>query len=366
MIVYVAADAHVYRQAGYTVATIRDVAQLAGVSTATVSHVINNTRAVSDLAKVRVLAAMEELNYQPNAVARSLRVNETLTIGLIIPDVEIPFFAWVAKCIETAARNVGYNVILCNSDWSLSQELLYLENLRARRVDGLICISILLTSKHVAPLLKRNLPVVWFEQSRDVGVSDAVVIDNVKGAYEATMHLIEEGHRRIGCVLGLEHAFVTLDRVAGYRRALSAAGIAFDQGLLYTGDYEPSSGLLGARYLLQLPEPPSVIFAFNDMMALGALQAANELNLRVPEQLALIGFDGIPLTEYTSPPLSTVRQPIPEMSRIAIDMLLDRINGRAPQESRRVLVEPVLIKRASTIGLHNNTLAKQPYSPTEA
>jgi LacI family transcriptional regulator len=348
------------------VATIRDVAQLAGVSTATVSHVINNTRAVSDLAKERVLEAMEELNYQPNAVARSLRVNETLTIGLIIPDVEIPFFAWVAKCIESAARDVGYNVILCNSNWSLSQELTYLDNLRARRVDGLICISILLTSEHIAPLLKRKMPVVWFEQSRDAGISDAVVIDNVKGAYEATIHLIEQGHRRIGCVLGLGRAFVTLDRIAGYRRALSTAGITFNQELLYTGDYEPSSGLQGARHLLELPEPPSAIFAFNDMMALGALQAANELNLRVPEQLALIGFDGIPLTEYTSPPLSTVRQPIPEMSRIAIDMLLDRINDRAPHESRRVLVEPMLIKRASTIGLQNNTLAKLPLSPTEA
>lgn len=347
-------------------ATIRDVAQLAGVSTATVSHVLNNTRAVSEQARDRVVSAMEQLNYQPNAVARSLRVSETLTIGLIVPDVELPFFAWVARSIENAARDVGYNVILCNSGWSLKQELLYLDNLRARRVDGLICISVLLTNEHVAPLLKRHMPVVWFEQARTDGISDAVVIDNHRGAYDATMHLVAQGHRRIGCVLGLGQALLTADRIKGYRRALSDSGIAFDESLLCTGDYEPSAGLAGAHQLLSMPKPPTAIFAFNDMMALGALQAANERGLRVPDQIALIGFDGIPLTEYTSPPLSTVRQPIPEMSRIAIDMLLDRINDRAPNESRTILVEPTLVKRASTIGFANNPMTTLPYSPTEA
>jgi LacI family transcriptional regulator len=350
----------------YGVATIRDVAQLAGVSTATVSHVLNSTRAVSEQSKDRVLAAMEQLNYQPNAVARSLRVSETLTIGLIVPDVEIPFFAWVARCIEDAARDAGYSVILCNSGWSFNQELRYLDNLRARRVDGLICISVLLTNEHVAPLLKRHMPVVWFEQARVDGISDAVVIDNVKGAYDATTHLIAQGHHRIGCVLGLGQALLTTDRIVGYRQALSDAGIAFDAALLYAGDYEPSAGLAGARQLLALPEPPTAIFAFNDMMALGALQAANERGLRVPDQLALIGFDGIALTEYTSPPLSTVRQPIPEMCRIAISMLLDRINDRAPNESRTVLIEPTLVKRASTLGLVADTLTTSPYSSTEA
>lgn len=330
--------------------TIRDVAQLAGVSTATVSHVLNNTRAVSDVTKERVLAAMEELAYQPNAVARSLRVNETLTIGLIVPDVEIPFFAWVAHCIENAARDVGYSVILCNSGWELSRELGYLENLEARRIDGLICVSVRMTNEHVTPLLKRNVPVVWFEEARDEGVSDAVVIDNVKGAYEATSHLIGLGHRRIGCVLGVAQAMVTLNRVAGYRQALRDAGLPFDEGLLYAGDYEAAGGIRGARQLLELGDPPTAIFAFNDMMALGALQVANERGLAVPGQLALIGFDGIPLTEYLAPPISTVRQPIPEMSRIAISMLLDRINGRAPNDSRTVTIEPALVPRASTVG----------------
>jgi len=347
-------------------ATIRDVAQLAGVSTATVSHVLNNTRAVSDAAKKHVFAAMEQLNYHPNAVARSLRVSETLTIGLIVPDVEIPFFARVARCIEAAANDVGYNVILCNSGWSLNQELLYLDNLLARRVDGLICISLAMTSDHVAPLLKRHTPVVWFEQTRSGSRFDAVVINNYKGAYEATAHLIEQGHRRIGCILGLANSQLTVDRLSGYRRALKDGGLPFDETLLCAGDYTPPTGLAAAHRLLALPEPPTAIFAYNDMMALGAIQAINERGLRVPDNIAIIGFDGIALTEHTCPPLSTVEQPIPEMSRLAITMLLDRINDRAPSESRTAVVEPRLICRASTIGyaaeLHNRSLA----SSTEA
>lgn len=345
-------------------ATIRDVAQLAGVSTATVSHVLNSTRAVSDAAKDRVFGAMEQLNYRPNAVARSLRVSATLTIGLIVPDVEIPFFARVARCIEAAANAAGYNVILCNSGWSLKQELLYLDNLLARRVDGLICISLEMTSEHVAPMLKRHTPVVWFEQTRPGSRFDAVVIDNYKGAYEATAHLIAQGHRRIGCIHGLGHTQLTVDRLAGYQHALKDHGLEFDNALLFTGDYTPPTGLTGAHRLLALPEPPTAIFAFNDMMALGAMQALSERGLRVPDHVAIIGFDGIGLTEHTCPPLSTVEQPIPEMSRLAIGMLLDRINDRAPPESRTAVVEPRLICRASTLGqplnLDNRSLNSSP------
>jgi len=333
-----------------TVATIRDVAQLANVSTATVSHVLNNTRAVSDQAKDRVIAAIEQLNYQPNAVARSLRMSETLTIGLIVPDVEIPFFARVARCIEAAANDVGYNVILCNSGWSLNRELLYLDNLLARRVDGLICISLSMTSEHIAPLLKQHTPVVWFEQTRSGSQFDAVIINNFKGAYEATAHLIAQGHRRIGCILGIANSQLTVERLAGYQRALKDNGLSFDEALLCSGDYTPPTGLVAAHRLLALREPPSAIFAYNDMMALGAMQAINERGLRVPDDIAIIGFDGIALTEHTCPPLSTVEQPIPEMSRLAISMLLDRINDRAPMDVRTAVVEPRLICRASTLG----------------
>jgi LacI family transcriptional regulator len=332
------------------VATIRDVAQLAGVSTASVSHVLNDTRAVSDDLRERVRAAMEQLSYRPNAVARSLRLSETLTIGLIVPDVEIPFFARYAHFIEAAASDIDYNVILCNSNWSLDHELRYLDHLAARRVDGLICISLSMTAEHMAPLLRRNAPVIWLEETRPGHEFDAVVIDNFKGAYDATSHLIKLGHRRIGCITGRAKTQLIIDRVAGYIQALDEHRLAHDEQLRQPGDYSAPSGYRVANKLLDLPVPPTAIFAFNDMMALGAMRAINERGLRVPADVAVIGFDGIALTEHTYPPLSTVEQPIPEMSERALKMLIERINGTAPPDSRTIMVEPRLIIRQSTIG----------------
>lgn len=331
-------------------ATIRDVAKLAGVSTATVSHVLNNTRAVSDVLRDRVAAAMEQLNYRSNAVARSLRVSETLTIGLIVPSIEIPFFARVARCIEASANEAGYSVILCNSGWSLNQELRYLDNLLARRVDGLICISLSMTGEHAEPMIKRHTPLVWFEQSRPGSQFDAVVIDNYKGAYEATKHLIGLGHRRIACISGLTHSYLTVERLAGYRQAMADAGLPVDDELVCPGDYTAKVGWGHAHRLMTLASPPSAIFAFNDVMAIGALQALNELKRDVPGDVALIGFDGIALTENTSPPLSTVEQPVAEMSKQAMRLLLDRINEHAPTEARTFVAQPRLICRASTLG----------------
>jgi LacI family transcriptional regulator len=186
------------------VATIRTVADLAGVSTATVSHVINDTRAVSAPLTARVLEAMEQLHYHPDVVARSLRRRETLTLGLLVPSIEIPFFAVVARDVEAAANDAGYSVILCNSGWSLDRELQYLNNLLARRVDGLLCISLEMTAEHIAPLLRRNTPVVLFDEGTMRGIElDAVEIDNFQGAYDATAHLLALGHRRVGCNTGL-------------------------------------------------------------------------------------------------------------------------------------------------------------------
>ncbi|HMO58456.1 MAG TPA: LacI family DNA-binding transcriptional regulator [Roseiflexaceae bacterium] len=331
---------------------MRDVAQLAGVSTATVSHVINETRAVSEDLRGRVVAAMEALSYRPNAVARSLRVSETLTIGLIVPDVEIPFFARYARCIESAASEVGYTVILCNSNWLLENELRYLDHLLAQRVDGLICISVSMTAEHVLPVLRRNAPVIWLEEGRPGQRFDAVVLNNMKGAVDATTHLIECGHRRIGCITGPVVTQLARDRIQGYRHTLEQHGLVFDPDLMRGGDYTASSGYEAAIQLLERPDRPTAIFAFNDMMAIGAIRAINERGMRVPEDVAVIGFDGIGLTEHTCPPLSTIAQPIPRMSGIAISMLLERINGTGPLDSRTIIVDPQLIIRQSTVGMH--------------
>jgi LacI family transcriptional regulator len=339
------------------VATIRDVATLAGVSTATVSHVLNDTRPVSELLRDRVQVAMKELSYQPDAVARSLRCRETLTIGLFVPSLDIPFYAWVAESVEAAAHAAGYNIILCSAGWSLERELAAIEELMARRVDGMVCISISARAEHIWPVLRRGTPVVWLERVVPGIELDAVFVNNFKGAYDATHHLIELGHRQIGCIMGMIDSQLSDERVAGYRQALVDGGLPFDPGLLQRGDYMPPSGRAGAQALLARPDPPTAIFAFNDLMAMGALQTIHRLGLRVPDDVAVIGFDGVALAEHTSPPLSTIEQPIPEMGKRVVALLLDRINGDAPRQGRTVIVEPRLITRASTVGYDNDATA---------
>ncbi len=332
-------------------ATIRTVADLAGVSTATVSHVINETRVVSAPLTARVLDAMEQLHYHPDVVARSLRRRETLTLGLLVPSVEIPFFAVVAKDVEAAASEFGYSVILCNSGWSLDRECQYINNLIARRVDGFLCISMDMTAEHIAPLLRRDTPVVLFDEGTMPGIElDAIEIDNFQGAYDAMVHLLDLGHRRIGCVTGIGASPLNDARIHGYRQALGQAGIPFDVSLLHEGDYSAESGLAHGRVLLQSPEPPTAVFAFNDLMAMGVMQAAHEQGLHIPTDLAVIGFDGLPLTAFTSPPLSTIEQPVSAMSAAAIGMLLDRIRGNAPTEPRVKTFTATLVARASTVG----------------
>ena len=331
-------------------ATIRDVARLAGVSTATVSHVLNETRAVSEDLRERVRVAMDALNYRPNAVARSLRVSETMTIGLIVPDVEIPFFARYARSIERVAAQAGYNVILCNSNWQLSEELRYLDHLLARRVDGLICISASMTATHVGPILRRNAPVIWLEESRPGDQFDSVVLDNSKGAYLATTHLIELGHTRIACIVGPVISQLGLDRIDGYRKALAKYGLVYDERLQQSADYTAQGGYRATQALLELDDRPTAVFSFNDLMAMGALKSITEHCLQIPNDVAVIGFDGIALTEHTCPPLSTIEQPITEMSTRAIEMLIERINGTGPAQYRTIVVEPRLVVRESTIG----------------
>jgi LacI family transcriptional regulator len=292
---------------------------------------------------------MEQLDYQPDIIARSLRRRETLTLGLLVPSIEIPFFAHVAASIEAAANGAGYSVILCNTGWSLPREVHYLNNLLARRVDGLLCISLAMSAEHIAPVLRRRTPVVVFERTMPGVEVDAVEIDNFQGAYEATAHLLDLGHRRLGCITGLPNSNLNEQRIAGYRHALAQRGFPFDPALLRTGDYTAAAGVRESLDLLRLPEPPTAIFAFNDLMAMGVMQAVQERGFRIPADMAVIGFDGLALTEHCYPSLSTVDQPVAEMSAAAIAMLLDRIKGGS-SPARVQTFAARLVTRTSTGG----------------
>jgi LacI family transcriptional regulator len=326
--------------------TIYDVARAAGVSTSTVSHVLNSTRYVSEETKQRVHRAMEDLRYRPNNLARGLVRQETRTLALIVADNGNPFFAELARAIEDYGFEAGYNVILCNSDRSTSKELAYLDMLISKRVDGIVYTTMSTQQDQLLPLVDNNIPLVTFE--REYEQVDAILLDNVKSGFEATRHLIDLGHRRIACICGPDAKTRSHARIRGYEQALLQAGIDLDPELIQPGDWTIQSGLLRAQQLFDLPTPPTAIFALNDLMAIGALTFLRERGVAIPEEVSVIGLDNIAFSEFSCPPLTTIATPIAEVGQRLCQLLLDRINGRLPPESQRFTVQGTIVTRRST------------------
>lgn len=323
--------------------TIKEVAARAGVSSATVSHVINGTRFVSEPVRAQVQQAMDELGYQPNALARSLRSGYTHTLGLILPDSANPFFAEVGRSIEMAAFEAGYSVVLCNTENDLEKESLYIDVLTKKQVDGMIFVATGEQGDSVEKLLKMALPVVVMDRDFPGLEMDLVRADNRQGGFLATQHLIALGHTRIHCIAGPSNLTPSAQRVTGYRQAMQAAGLPVEPGAVSHGDFHPQSGWEAARRALAGPNPPSAIFACNDLMAMGVLRAAAGLGRRVPHDLAVVGYDDIDLASYTIPPLTTIQQPTAEMGRAALQFLLARIHDKqAPAQQTRLPVSLVV------------------------
>ena len=332
---------------GVNVVTIKDVAQMAEVSTATVSHVINDTRFVSDELRERVLEAMEALSYRPNALAQGLRVGETHTIGLVVPDNANPFFAEISRVVEDVGFENGYSVILCNTGDDLVRERAYIDVLVAKQVDGIIFIAAGDHHEHLTELTSHRVPLVLAD--RDVGQSaaDLVLVNNEQGGYEATRHLLDLGHRRIGCVTGPSEATPSADRVSGYGRALREAGVCRDEDLIEPGDFRYQGGERAAARLLGLQQPPSAMFVCNDLMAIGALRAIRTAGLRVPDDISVVGYDDIPLASAMSPALTTVAQPVEDLATICTELLLSRIEEGVNGAPKRVVLDTKLIVRDS-------------------
>jgi LacI family transcriptional regulator len=327
--------------------TIREVAESAGVSYATVSHVINNTRVVSQETRNRVLAAMTKLNYRPNALARSLRQGRTNTMGLVLPDSANPFFAEISRSIEDEAFKKGYSVILCNTELDTQRELFYVDVLSKKQVDGIIFVAAGDQADSLDFLLRENMPVVMIDRDIPNVEVDAVLTDNQLGGFLATRHLIEIGHKHIACIAGPSSITPSAERIIGYRRALEQAGLPYDETLILRGDYHAQSGMEIAHSILKLEPRPTAIFAMNDLMALGALRAAAEAGYSVPKDLAVVGYDDLELAHFTNPPLTTIAQPKKQIGARAIDLLVERIAHKDRPPSRLVL-PPELIVRRST------------------
>lgn len=327
--------------------TIREVAESAGVSYATVSHVINNTRVVSQETRERVLAAMAALNYRPNALARSLRQGKTNTLGLVLPDSANPFFAEISRSIEDEAFRKGYSVFLCNTELDTQRELFYVDVLSKKQVDGIIFIAAGDQADSLDFLLRESMPVVMIDRDVPNVEVDAVLTDNQLGGFLATHHLIELGHKKIACIAGPSSITPSAERIIGYRSALEQAGIPYDEDLVLRGDYHAQSGLEVTQSILKMDPRPTAIFALNDLMALGALRAAAEAGFSIPRDLAVVGYDDLELTHFTNPPLTTIAQPKKEVAVQAVNLLVDRIS-RKSRPPIRVVLPPELVVRRST------------------
>ena len=321
--------------------TIQDVARAAGVSTSTVSHVLNETRPVNQETRQRVLKAMKALDYRPNRLARSLRNRRTNTLGVLLPNSANPFFAQILLGIEAACFEHDYNFILGNANDDSKREMAYLDVLVSKQVDGILLVSTGAYRKALDLLAPRGVPVVMVDRSPaqiyDGWQIDAVYTDNEDGGRMATEYLIGLGHRRIACVGGPVLLTSGAGRVIGYRRALEHARFPVDETLILEGDFEHEGGYRAGKALLALPEPPTAIFACNDLMAVGVLYAAFEAGVRVPEDLSVIGFDDIPLASYTVPRLTTVAQQATMLGRAGVDLMLARLKDRARPTQQRCL-----------------------------
>ncbi|HEU0116647.1 MAG TPA: LacI family DNA-binding transcriptional regulator [Thermomicrobiales bacterium] len=345
------------------VVTIEDVALLAKTSPSTVSNVLNGRLdRMRPETQARIQRAMEQLGYTPNQLARQLKTGKTPILGLIVPSVANPFWGSFAQYVEEAARDRGYQVLLGNAGRDPAQEERYAESLWSYGIRGVIFGSSPLSLDYVQALVKRGMRAVTFDRDTTPmdraagGAIDSVSIENAKGARLATDHLLALGHRRIGFLSGPLRTASRLERLNGYRDALRAAGIAADEGLVWEGfpahgfgDVEGAAfGRRGARELLEQPDPPTALFAINDMYALGAYAGARDVGARVPDDVSIVGFDDIAFAEIAQPPLTTIRQPLRDMLQATVAMLIDRLEGAKVGPADHLLAPPELIVRAST------------------
>jgi len=334
-----------------SIVTIRDIAKEARVSIATVSHVINKTRFVSEELQDKVKKIMEELDYHPNLMAGSLRRKKTNTIGLIVPDNSNPLFAELSRAIEDIGFSSGYSVMLCNSAYDFNKELEYIRALRSKRVDGLIIIPTTIQANHINRLVENMLPVVVMDRSVPDVKADTVLLDNFKGTYDATIHLIKLGHRCIGYIdrpFDLPHS---LDRVRGYRKALEEYKIEPQEDLIVRGGFSYEGGAKAMQILLKQKPIPTALLAFNDISAIGAMRAIKDQGLSVPEDISVVGFDDIPQSSYTIPGLTTVHFPKYKMAEAVSKLLLEKmkgIEGSASEQRSEIVLSLRLVVREST------------------
>ncbi len=331
-------------------ATQADVARLAGVSQAIVSYVVTNSTSVSipQETRERVLQAIEALGYVPHSAGRTLRTRKTYTVAGIIPDITNPFYPAFERGIQDVAQAHGYNLITCNTDGNASNEHTYLRLAHEGRVDGLVGVFFHVTTVHLRPLLDRGIAVVRLEPTcKRTGhlPLDNIYVDNTGAAHAATTYLIERGHRRIAMLAG--QSGPQQARVRGFLRAIIENGLPQDDGLIQGSGFTENDGYSDMQLILERSPRPTAVFAANDLIAMGALIALRDAGLRVPQDIAMVGFDDIPAARLVSPALTTVAQFPERLGRRAAEMLFERLSGAVTSDGRCELMPHQLIVRES-------------------
>jgi len=325
---------------------IKDIAADAGVSIATVSHALRNPGRVSEATREKVLAAADRIGYTPNRLAASLRTARSGNIVVIIPDVSDSFNSGIIAAIEQVAHERGYSVLLGDTRGSAAREREFAAMTRSRQADGIILMS------HRLPFSPRELagrlpPIVngcEFTGNEDIPL---VAIDDAAAARDATRHLLDGGHRHIAVITGDMASTSTRERLRGYRAAMAESGLAEDEGLLVQGGYSLEAGERAAEQLLLRKRRPSAIFCFSDDIALGCMYTLRQNGFDVPGDISVIGFDDIPFARYSAPPLTTIAQPTEAIGKACASLLLDLIDGKAPEATRQILPHRLVVREST-------------------
>lgn len=327
--------------------TIKDVATRAGVSSATVSRVLTGKPHVREAVRQRVLAAVHELGYKPSRVARSLRVRRSQIIGLIISDIQNPFFTALVRAVEDIAQQDGYAVILCNADEDIAKEALYIDLMLEEQVSGVLITPTREYDNPSRRLIDAGIPVVAVDRYMlDIDV-DTVVVDNVGSAFNLVNHLITAGHRRIGAICAELSSTTGRERLVGYRNALNTHQLPIDPALIQTSVPRRELGYYSAQQLLNLDDPPTALFCGNNLLTVGAFEAIHERHLKIPDDIAIAGFDGLICSPISEPALTIIEQPVYELGKVAAELLMQRIQGSTRPHQKIELKTKLHIRSSS-------------------
>ncbi|WP_186753745.1 LacI family DNA-binding transcriptional regulator [Echinicola salinicaeni] len=330
--------------------TIRDIAIKLKISVSTVSRALRNSPEIKLETRQKVMAMAEELNYTPNVVAQSLRVNRTKTLGIVVPQLASHFFASNISGIQDTAYRRGYNVMICQSNENFEQEKSDIRTLISTRVDGLL-ISLSRETEsyeHLQNLIEREIPFVLFDRITEGFPVSTVTVDDTLGAYKVTKHLLEQGCKRIAFISGPEGMYICKKRIAGYEQALNESGVNIDGNLIVYSDLTEESNKRLTNQLLGLEEKPDAIFAINDPVAIDVMKFLKSKGMKIPEDIALVGFTNMPVSDALEPSLSTVDQPAYEMGRLAANNLLDQLLDPESFEPQNLVLDTELVIRNSS------------------